>query len=373
MPDPELAQDSDFLPVPPSHATPRSIVLAVLSAAAGFLVIATLLHLAFSNALSLHAEPRSEKLALLHTLTPPAYTAAFGSSHIHNGFDPRAFDRATAGSPLATRSLNLAVYGGSQAEQRVMALQFLHQLKPPPTPQPCLVLLELTAGANFTNDHLVHPRAINLYDLPTARFVADLTDPGMSRKQRFGRGAYAYVASALHYLSIGMLSSRIFVPAIDPVLLQAQTVDDRRGLQVEQPTPRNQAYIHKLLASAPAHPTLDHQALSPGNSELIEQLAQSSPVPNVSFAYIIFPKLSDLTQSPDFPDHLQAAGQQVPIINLARPERFPALYQPQLWFDDAHFDEAGSAAGTAVLAQQLELWYQAHGYPKSCGTNGGPR
>ena len=364
MPDPQLAQDSDLLPHTRQKASATLILTSLALALLGFVLAATLLHLTLGDPLTLHAEPRSEKLLLLHTLTPAATAAAFGSSHIHNGFDPQSFDHAFPN----THSLNLAVYGGSQAEQRVMALEFLHQLKPNPQ-SPCLVLLELTAGANFTNDHLVHPRAINLYDLPTATWVSHLTDSQMSHTQRLGRAAYAYTAAAMHYLSVGMLSSRIFVPQIDQQILTAQSRDDRRGLQVEQPTPRSQAFIQNILAHAPAHPQIEQGTLTPGNSELIVQLAAATRLP-VSFAYIIYPKYSDLTTTTLYPDSLTVGTRQIPIINLARPDLYPALYKPILWFDDAHFDQAGAVQGTRLLAEQLKLWHTRQGQPAPCG---GPR
>ena len=196
-------------PRPSAAAIVATVALALL----GFTLTAGLIHLGIRRPLYLRADIRSGKLQLLEETRGQVFSAAFGSSHVHNGFDPRAFDRALASTPLATRSVNLAVAGGSQTEQRVMALEFVRSLRTPPrssseAPPQCLVLLELGAGANFLSDHLVHPRAINIYDRDTAGFVATLTSPGMSREQAYGRRAFAEAAMALHYLNVGMLSFR---------------------------------------------------------------------------------------------------------------------------------------------------------------------
>ena len=134
----------------------------------GFCVMAAMLHVLVRDSLHLHADIRSEKLLIMQQWQGRAVSSSFGSSHMHDGFDPRAFDDELQGTAFATRSINGAVAGGSQSEQRVMALEFVRGLRWPPvdtggqSPQACLVLLEITAGANFTNDHLVHPRAINI-------------------------------------------------------------------------------------------------------------------------------------------------------------------------------------------------------------------
>ena len=370
--DTHLSPMPDAAPPNPSPGTQderagaRQIAGAVALAAVGFVAVAGLLHAAIRDPLHLHADVRSEKLLMLDRLQGTVYSAVFGSSHIHNGFDPRVFDRETAGSPAQTHTVNLAIEGGSQAEQRVMALEFLRHLTPPPKGDACLVILELNAGANFQSMHLVHPRSINVYDWPTARFVSHLTDVHMSLSQRVGRTGFAMAAFALHAMNVGMLSNRIFAPPIDQATYDDQTANDQRGQKLEQRDAKNEASILKEIAGEPAHPGTEQGDLTPGNSELIAELAAASPQPGISFVYFVYPKISDLRSAPEYPDHIRVGDREVPILNLARPDLYPALYDPKLWHDDAHLDEAGAKAATAEFAGQLKGWYAAHGAPPAC-------
>jgi hypothetical protein len=360
---------------PESRGGAREIVTAVVAFAVAFLVTAATLHAAIRNPLYLHADIRSEKLAMLKQWHGTVFSAVFGSSHVHDGFDPRAFDAALAPTPIATRTANLAIEGGSQSEQRVMALQFLRQLQSPAnsgaTPQACMVLLELGAGVNFTNDHLVHPRAIDIYDWSTVQLVSHFVAPWMSATQKVGRIGYAVAASTLYYSNVGMLSNAIFSPPLSSEILEFQTKDDRRGEDPLSDPADHGARILSEETGRPATIPVKPGLVTPGASALVEQLADSSPVTHVNFVYIEMPKIGDLLGVQDFPDHLDVSTHQgviqVPIINLARPDRFPALYDPLLWHDPAHLSGRGAQIASTLLAQQLNQWYAVHGMPHSCG------
>src|ERR1700722_607244 len=106
--------------------------------ALGFVLVAGVVHLGMRDPLYLHADIRSEKLFLLQQWSGKAYAASFGSSHVHNRFDPRTCDAVMAGTPEETRSVNLAIAGGSQSEQRAMAMEFVRQLQvPTEAPRAC--------------------------------------------------------------------------------------------------------------------------------------------------------------------------------------------------------------------------------------------
>ncbi len=348
----------------------RSIAFAVV----GFCATAGLLHAAIRDPLYLHADVRSEKLAMLSQWHGKLFSAAFGSSHMHNGFDPGAFDRTMARSDYATHTGNLAVIGGSQVEQYVMASQFLKQLELPAQtaapPQPCIILLELGAGTNFTNDHLVHPRAINVYDWPVTRLATHFADPDLSFSQRAGRAGYAFAAMFLHDINLGMLSNKIFAPPLSDEIMQLQTEDDRRGQMVLGDNPTTFPFIVSAFNRMPEHPAIRPQTPSAGSSYLVRQLAAQSPVANVAFVYVVMPLTANKAESPDYPDHLSVDGPhgriEVPIVNLARADRFPQLFVPTLWFDDSHFNAAGSQLMSSILAQELQRWYAAHGGPPPC-------
>lgn len=350
----------------------RSSLTATVLGLVGFVVAAGLIHVTIADPMSLYANIRSEKMAVLEQWKGRAYSVAVGSSHVHVGFDPRTFDQAMQGTPGQTVTINLAMEGGSQTEQRATAFRFLDHLKPPPAPQgsgprACTVILELGAGANFTNDHLVHPRAINLYDWDTTRFVLTLTSPGMSRMQRFGREGYAFLAMAMHYMNIGMVSNEIFRPPLDPVRMNMETADDRRGLRVLDEPHRFYDKMAGIIAAAPKQPKVVPGELVPGYRMLVDELAARSPVHNLQFIYLEMPKLSDLTERIDYPDSIQTGSGVVPIINLARPDVYPQLYQPSLWSDDAHLNEDGARVATRIFAEDLKAWYAVHGQPASCG------
>ncbi len=344
------------------------ILAALALFAAGFLLIAFLLHLTLRNPLYLHADMRSEKLEMLARLQGSVFSAAFGSSHVHNGFSPSVFDRELA-PDLHTQTINLAVEGGSQAEQRALALEFVHHLANPPHGESCMVLLELNAGANFLNDYLVHPRTIDIYDWRTARFISTLTAPGMPLTQRVGRTGYALAASGLHYINLGMLSNRIFAPPLDQKILATQLADDRRGQDVEAGAPIGNHELDDKIARLAKSSNPVSELVTPGNTGLAQELEAASPIKHLAFVYFIYPKLEDLSGPLEYPDQLTLpdTGQAIPIINLARPDLYPWLYQPKYWHDEAHLNGQGAALMSAIFADRLKAWYAQHGAPPTCG------
>jgi hypothetical protein len=339
----------------------------------GFCLMAVVLHVLVRDSLQLHADIRSEKLLIMQQWQGKAVSSSFGSSHMHDGFDPRVFDDELQGTALATRSINGAVAGGSQSEQRVMALEFVRELRWPPVdtggqaPQACFVLLEMTAGANFTNDHLVHPRAINIYDWRTVRFIARLAGSNMGWVQRLGRVGYAVAAAGLHYMNVGMVSSKIFSAPVDREMFSIETEDDRRGLIVDEMTP---AIVHRVEAEFAEQPKVSRasmQTVLPGNIELLRELNDASRVRNVRFLYVVMPMVNDLTEHPVYPATIAGPEGPEPILNLARPDLYPELYQVKYWHDDAHLNEAGAGFASRLLAEQIKAWYAKNPAAARCG------
>jgi hypothetical protein len=337
----------------------------------GFFIAAGLLHVSIGDPLTLHADARSEKLVLLNRSRGSATSAVFGASFVEDGLDPRVFDREFDSSAVQTRTLNLAIEGGNQGEQRALALNFVKNLKTPPAPQPCLVVLDLDAMANMAVEHLLHPRTINIYDWPTAHFIAHLTVPQMSLSQRARRAGLAYLSMAIFYANTGMLSSRIFSPPIDAAELEMVTGEDRRGFHslALVGTAHDFTDLHAQIAARPKQPAIAPGELLPGNVELLSQLVAAAPQARLSLVYLAMPRMSDLVSAPDYPDHLSIDGQIVPIINLARPDRFPDLYNADYWHDDEHLNGRGAEMVTVVFADQLKAWYQAHGGMEACAAS----
>ena len=138
--------------------------------------------------------------------------------------------------------------------------------------------------------------------------------------------------------------------------------------------PYNASYIPNMVElerSMPKVPAILPAQPLPGSVELIEQLAAVSAVRHVSFVYVVMPMLEDMGHALDYPDHLTVTGKDgpmdVPIINLGRSDRFPQMFDPQLWHDYAHFTGAGARLATQILAEQLKQWYALHGGAPACG------
>jgi hypothetical protein len=351
-----------------------SIGCSLLLFAASFAVTAALLHLGVhalvGDTMTLYATGRSEKLAMMPAWRGKYFSAIFGTSHLANGFDPRAFDRQLAASPAATHSVNLALIGGSQTEQRRMALEWVSHLVTPAEagapPQPCFVILELNAGVNFPSFDVFHPRAINIYDWESTRLAASMVGPELPRTQQAGRLGAALVEMGLHDLSLGMLSNFIFKPALDHDLFAEETSDDRRGLLIESTPAAVASDVSRVLDVAPPKPAIDHAELTQGNTRLIEELDRVSRVKHYSPVYVVSPMVTDVATTHLYPDHLMVDGRMVPIINVARGDLYPQLYQGMLWHDGAHFDGEGAALFSRIFAQSLQAWYAQHGGPVRC-------
>ena len=203
----------------------------------GFVALVVIIRVLLPQPLRLYAAERSEKLAMIEA-NATADSAVFGSSHVHDGFDPRAFDLAMREGGVSLRTLNLGIRGGSQTEQRAMALAWFDALKAHGT-RPRLVMLEISAGANLTGDHLMHPRTINLYDTATVRFATAFSKGDLPMRQKIGRVGYAVVGGLLNALNVGMASNRIFSHPLDPKIVEADNGDDRRGVSDHRDPPRS--------------------------------------------------------------------------------------------------------------------------------------
>jgi len=348
--------------LPHVRPTGAAIVSTIALAVLGFLAAAALIHILIRRPLYLHADTRSEKLVLLNAWKGKAYSASFGSSHVHDGFDPRVFDSELDRTPLQTHSINLAVEGGSQTEQRLMALEFLHDLRPPPqiagaAPQSCMVLLELSAGANIGSTYMAHPRTINIYDLATVRFVDSLAPPSMPHKQRWGRIGFAAAAALEHYMNVGMLSSSIFNIPINEDAYREETNDDRRGFHGLSP---ETSRMSDELDRESKHGLSSSGELLPGNYGLIDELIHATPTTGVQFVYLVMPNLDDLDHYEIYPDTIVVDGQSFPIIDLARPDLYPELYQGRYWHDNAHLNEQGADLSMKLVTKQLKIFYVHH-------------
>jgi hypothetical protein len=348
--------------------TKREFGKAGVLALGGFVLCAAAIHATIRRPLRLYAAVRSEQLAAMDRMQGKYSSSAFGSSHVRNGFDPVTFDREMEGTPAEGRTENMAILGGSQVEQRAIALEYFKGLHAPNAAgaRSCTVLLELSAGTNIGDGYMVHPRTINLYDWHAVRLVMGFTDAQIGVERNLGRVGFAIAGAAMYYMNVGMMSSRIFTPQIDERAVDFLSSDDHRGAALMATDPRGRAEVEQIIAAAPPSARAFADSLMPGNSALVDELRTAAPVHPIAFVYMQMPMLSDLQTYPLLPDHVESAGGPVPIINLERPDLHPELYQVQYWHDDAHLNDKGAALATAIMAEELKAWYAAHGWPSAC-------
>jgi len=322
--------------------------------------VAGILHSLLPPPFERHLAERSEKLRMLDDWHGRVNSAAFGTSRVHNGFSPAAFDAVFANASYRIASLNVGLFGGSQTEQRAFAKSFIARLDPPRgQPSVCLILLELDAGLNFQPVNLFHPRSIDIYDLDTVRFVASFSGENIALERRIGRMAFAVISGILHFANIGMIGSSIFDWPMSDHGSAPETSSDSRGLLT---VPADQKGVHAVTETFErprGKPTPYIDTLTPGNGQLPYELAAGARIPRLQFVYFVFPKLSSLDRFPIYPTAIPGPNGPVPIINLSRPDRFPELFKPQLWANPGHLNSEGAAAVSAVLAREVRSRLEA--------------
>lgn len=326
---------------------------------AGFALTAGILHALIRDPLHLYAEIRSEKLAMLDQWRGRASSAVFGSSHVDNGVDPRAFDAVLRGTTGESTTLNLGISGGCQTEQETVARTFIDSLpEPVPNSPPRFVLLEITASANFTEEHLMHPRAINIYDLHTMELAWEFA--GRDRigwRRAIGRSGFALVAGLLHYTNVGMLSSKIFSPPLNSALIANETGDDRRGLTPNHMAPRDSREFtanQEILANGRTAQSKLGEILE-GHLAMLQNLAEAARQKNVQFVYFVAPRLDNLEEYPEYPASIQGPLGPVLILNEGLPSVHPELYRADMWHDPSHLTESGAGIFSRLLADDLRL------------------
>jgi hypothetical protein len=345
---------------PPARPEKRAVASAVLLFALGFAFMAGWLHLLAGNTLDLYASERSEKLEMLRRSGYAFSSAIFGSSHVHQGFDPRTFDATLAGTPLATYSFDLGVDGGSQVEQRVMALDFLEHLKPPAAGRPCFIMLETTAPASFSLQFVSHPRQINILDLESLRVLLQLPPEGYLWPNRIHHRLASFTAAFYHAIGMGMLSNRIFRPPYNEETIQAETANDKRGTHHVAENPYADSDIAHALGRRHFPPTPVSSRLAQGNASIMEDLHRAPNGNRAQLAWVVVPELKDLETYKVYPEAEPTSFGDVPVFDLGRPDLFPQLYDPSLWVDSQHMNQKGAEMFSRVLAQQLLVWSHAH-------------
>ena len=331
-----------------------SIVLAVF----GFLGMSCILRVLIKDPINLYAEIRSEKLALATQWAPVATVAAFGTSHVDCGFDPRSFDASLASGSLRPVSLNLAVSGGSQIEQTAVAREFQRLVdQSSGHGAPHLLLMEANSGVNFIPKFMTHPRSINIYDGDALSLAFQFSDPKIGRIRALGRSMVAIADYALHFVNLGMLSSQIFRPSLNSALVKTETQADRRGLSPPPPSPndaKDTREVDTLMGSLSGKSNGTPALITPGLcAEATRLRGTSAAAAMFRVMYIVTPKLTDLKHFETYPDTITCGPSTVPIINVALPESYPELYDPLLWHDVNHLNERGAGVFSTLLGRAV--------------------
>jgi hypothetical protein len=332
---------------------------AIAFAAVGFLVTCCLVRPLIRDPIGLYAEIRSEKLALARQWAGVASIAAFGSSHVDCGFDPRAFDAAFSSPTKHPVSLNLGVAGGSQIEQTAVAREYERQVAASGAPATAhVLLLEANSGVNFTGKFMTHPRSINIYDANALRLALQFSDPKLGRVRALGRSLVAIGDYLLNFMNVGMLSSQIFPAQLNAALVGTQTTADRRGLSPPPPSPmdvRDTRDIHTLVESLPPKPSVSPAVLTPGLCAEARSLVQDAKgTQTYRIVYFVTPKLTDLRSYDTYPQTITCGGLVIPIIDVALPAENPGLYDISLWHDINHLNERGAGVYSKLLGRALK-------------------
>jgi len=337
-----------------------AITFAVLLFLGGFFASVALLRLLIGDPLSLYASERSEKLEIMRRSNYAYSSAIFGSSHVHQGFDPRSFDAALAGTPLAVHSFNLGIDGGAQIEQRVMALSFLQHLKPPTENRPCFVMLEATADPTFAVYFASNPRQINILDWRSMALLLKFPPDGYLRPNQIHRRLISFSVALNHAVNMGMLSNRIFRPPYDEDAICEETADDQRGLHHIT----GNIYFEQELAHAfsqrASPPAAVPDELGPGYESIMQDLRSAPNGDHAQLVWVVMPLVKDLIRYKVYPASEVTPFGEVPILDMGRPDLYPQLYDKSLWLDSQHMNEQGSQLFSSLLAQQLLAWSQTH-------------
>lgn len=333
------------------------VFASVMACLLGFLVSAAIIHLFLcrgDNLTRFYAPLRSEKLAMLARDPRLFNLAAFGSSHMHDGFDPRAFENGFFGGSNADQCFNLAVEAGCQTEQREMALEYLKYVKNRGGDH-AILILELSANLNFTSEYLTSPRVINIYDWSNLKFALKFSDQNIGLLRVLGRAQFALRAAGLHYLNLGMLSNLVFHPGLDESMISLQTSLDRRGLD-PLTNPQDSGIAQKISQRSGKLYTTNGEIL-PGDYNLLRDIYSSSELKHIQFVYVVLPLLQNMVKGeiPQYPAEIDGPNGKVPIINLY--DSCSPLMRPDYWHDYAHVNESGAGELSWILGEKLRELY----------------
>ena len=214
---------------------------------------------------------------------------------------------------------------------------------------------------DFTLQLASSPRSINIYDWEAEALAAGFRLPGDTLPLKVHIRATSYLTTLEHAINLGMLSNRLFPPPLFANRLIEETAEDRRGFDFEPFNAWGRNKVSTVFAERPPTPQVVSRNLEDGNLRLVNDVRLAARGSHPQLIWVVMPLLRDLTTTYLYPSTQHTSFGEVPILNLARPDLYPALYRPELWADDQHLTQQGAQLFTGYLAQAtLELAKEQH-------------
>ena len=303
---------------------------------------------------TLYASWRSEKLELINRLAESSNVATFGSSHIEGSFDPRVFDSEARQEGIPLKSVNLAIGGGNQIEQILIAKKYIEKKSITPSKKSSqLIFLEITDGTIFSPWNRYTSRAINLYDLEKTKLSLNLNHiDDVDLKKSIIKTIVILNSFILNSLNIGMLSSYIFInKKFDPELVYKNLEEDKRGYHVF-----NNKIDPNSLKKMVRIGTEKFASLNVEN--IIEFLLKEKNSSEFNFGFIAAPFLENKndTECIKYPKKITVQNREIPIFNFTCFKKNPDLFSLENWSDTSHLNHLGAKKLSSLLAKEVTKW-----------------
>ena len=294
-----------------------------------------------------------QKMAELRSRSDRLDIVFVGNSHVYRSLNIQVFEAELSALGCPASAYNLGVQALTIYEQRA-ALAALEDL---PGGPPRHVVLGPTFRARPQFDDLNDISVSAFYRLPD---VPVLLDRWVTTEKLQGRrlleAAYVYAAAQMPR---GALHHRWWDERLElrsePQFTAAVTTDGYLSLEAETldrpETAARRATIDDFVESGGFARAIDpERVVAPVDPVSLEQLRArldgvGSSRPVLLLQPTVFHREMQLLQD--------AWDEEVPLVNLARPDQVPALLEPQSWFDRTHVTEAVAVEVSRLAAQQI--------------------
>ncbi len=284
-------------------------------------------------------------------------TVIVGSSRLNFGLDPERFDARMAALGSPTHSYNLA-FGGMRQHDYTWVLDWLVQHRPPHLRRIVVELHEWSQwvrGAQWYADQDIELHTLELLWPRCRSVLLDLDGPLLKAEQLH----FVLAHTALNVLSVGR-GPRL----VDSLLRQIRgeptpppaAVPRHGAARIEEVT---EAHVLESRRTFLANPKLASTVIAkisdPWRSEAFDHASfrgqvELSRALGVEPVFLIPPTWERSFRGRD---SLVEAGRHVRILDLDHPQFHRPLFDPQLYFDQSHLNEAGCARFSDYFAERL--------------------